>query len=653
MALLAYSNSFHAGFTLDNAILLQERQIYEATRQNVGLILQHTYWWPTGESGLYRPLTILSFLFNYAVLGNGEHPEGYHWINFLFHAANIVLAFAITRRLVRGVLPAVFIAGIWGVHPLLTDAVTNIVGRADLLAGLSVLGGFLTYLKFKENQGWQRRTWLVCLFLAASIGFFSKESAVTLMGVIALYELAWWKERGSIHDVMAGMLATIPPLALFLYQRSVVLAASPAAVFPFLDNPLISAHFWTARLIALRIMARYLMLILWPARLSSDYSYAQIPLSTGAPGDWVAWLAVWGIGAIVILLYRRKPEVFFFGFLAFGTFLPASNLLFPIGTIMAERLLYLPAFGLIACLVLTVYWIGERTGIRWLATAVLLAAVLGLAVRTWERNPDWDNNLTLAESEVLAVPGSFKAHLMLSRALYDADSRSNLERAIREGERAVAVLDSLPDDRNTWSAYRQLAGYYLVKGDRTSAKIAWQRATQLLNRAIPILAVSPPAAGPAGEVVVPLDSAEAYRTLAGAWLRVGDPAKAYDAAMRARDLNPAASDGYRSLGAALDALGREEDAIVALMEGEMLTGDAGLSPEVVRIYQARPDQACTLAKGASGPEPNPDCPAVRKHICAAVAGAARIQVQLHREGQATLMMNRAGERYGCAFNAPR
>src|ERR1019366_5074 len=119
MALLAYSNSFHAGFTLDNAILLQERQIYEATRQNVGLILQHTYWWPTGESGLYRPLTILSFLFNYAVLGNGEHPEGYHWINFLLHAANIVLAFAITRRLVRGLLPAVFIAGIWGVHPLL------------------------------------------------------------------------------------------------------------------------------------------------------------------------------------------------------------------------------------------------------------------------------------------------------------------------------------------------------------------------------------------------------------------------------------------------------------------------------------------------------------------------------------------------------
>src|ERR1700679_2563336 len=98
IALLAYANSFETGFVLDNAVLLKEGQIHEATRQNIGLILQHTYWWPTGESGLYRPLTILSFLFNYAVLGNGEHPAGYHWINFILQAGNIVLAFAVALR---------------------------------------------------------------------------------------------------------------------------------------------------------------------------------------------------------------------------------------------------------------------------------------------------------------------------------------------------------------------------------------------------------------------------------------------------------------------------------------------------------------------------------------------------------------------------
>src|SRR5215510_6273108 len=100
IALLAYSNSFHAEFTFDNRVLLQEKQIYAATLQNIDLILGHTYWWPTIETGLYRPLTILSFLFNYALLGNGERPEGYHWFNFILHAGNILLAFDVSLRLV-------------------------------------------------------------------------------------------------------------------------------------------------------------------------------------------------------------------------------------------------------------------------------------------------------------------------------------------------------------------------------------------------------------------------------------------------------------------------------------------------------------------------------------------------------------------------
>src|ERR1700674_1671430 len=153
IALLAYSNSFHAGFTLDNGVLLQKKQIYEATPQNIRLIFGHTYWWPIMETGLYRPLTVLSLLFNYAGLGNGDHAEGYHWINFVLHAGNILLAFAVAQRLVRRFWPSVFIAGLWAVHPVLTESVTNIVGRADLLAGMSVLGGFLIYLRSTQSQG--------------------------------------------------------------------------------------------------------------------------------------------------------------------------------------------------------------------------------------------------------------------------------------------------------------------------------------------------------------------------------------------------------------------------------------------------------------------------------------------------------------------
>ena len=63
-------------------LLLGDPRIRNASVENLNLILQHTYWWPNGEADIYRPLTTLSYLFNYSILGNGNHPAGYHWVNF-------------------------------------------------------------------------------------------------------------------------------------------------------------------------------------------------------------------------------------------------------------------------------------------------------------------------------------------------------------------------------------------------------------------------------------------------------------------------------------------------------------------------------------------------------------------------------------------
>ncbi len=165
-ALTAFSNSFNAGFAFDSKpILLEDPRIRQATAENISLIFQHTYWWPFGEAGLYRPLTTLSYLFNYAILGSRNEPAGYHWINFLLHSLNVVLVYALATRLLRRFWPAVFLAGLWAVHPLLTESVTNIVGRADLLAASAVLGGLLIYWKAPKPladaalPGWWRWHW--------------------------------------------------------------------------------------------------------------------------------------------------------------------------------------------------------------------------------------------------------------------------------------------------------------------------------------------------------------------------------------------------------------------------------------------------------------------------------------------------------------
>ena len=190
LTFLAFSNSFSAGFILDSkALLLQDPRIRELTGENIRLILQHTYWWPIAEAGLYRPFTTLSYLFNYSVLGNANQPAGYHWVNFLLHLGNVFLVFALARRLLGELWPAFFAAALWAVHPVQTESVTNMIGRSDLLAALAVLSGFLMYLKGTESAGWRRFAWLAGLMAVTTLGVFSKESGVVIVGVIALYEL--------------------------------------------------------------------------------------------------------------------------------------------------------------------------------------------------------------------------------------------------------------------------------------------------------------------------------------------------------------------------------------------------------------------------------------------------------------------------------
>ena len=124
----------------------------------------------------------------------------------------------------RKLWPAVFVAAIWAVHPVLTESVTNMVGRADLLAGMALLSGFWMYLKSAETQGWRRWAWLAGLMAVTTVGVFSKESAVTILGVIALYELTWWKERRRGRALLLGCLAVWPALEAMWYVRSAVFA---------------------------------------------------------------------------------------------------------------------------------------------------------------------------------------------------------------------------------------------------------------------------------------------------------------------------------------------------------------------------------------------------------------------------------------------
>jgi hypothetical protein len=590
---MVYGNSFANGLAGDIRGLLQNNR-------ELGDIFTHTYWWPYGESGLYRPFTTLSYLF-------GAH----HLINLLLHCFNVVMVWLLVRRLKpEPALLAPTAAAIWAVHPVLTESVTNLAGRPDLLAGACVLAGFWLYL--------ERRLW--ALAAVTFIGALSKESAVALLGIVVVYEVCF----GNWRTLLWPVVAMLAPIQAMLFLRGMALFPLPPIEFPFWDNPIVGADFVTGRLAALDVIGRYCGLLVWPMRLSADYSWAQIRPEASVLGVVV----LIAIPAALVAAWRWHRMAFFLLTSALMVLLPSSNLLFPIGTIMAERFLYLPAIAFaigVAALV-----------VRWPIVAPVI--VLSLGARTVVRNPDWASDLALGKSEVQTAPESYKSHKLLANALFEA--KAPIEQVLAEADKMIAILDPLPPLRNNADSWRRAAQWYQAKGDT-------QRKMELLQRCLMIVTAQEEHARslPGFDAATsPLASAreDVNRLISTAYLQAGDSSKALMT-------DPENPEVWGREAKALAEKGRGEEAVVTLMEGVMLTLDPGLRQAVVDLYRQGLDpRGCALLPGQDGrPALNPGCETVHGHLCKASAAAIELREKTGRPDLAEQLRATAARDFGC------
>ena len=641
MALIAYSNSFQARLVYDSdANITQDSRVWTASAENVKALLTQDYWYRTRSSGLYRPLTKLSYLFNYAVLGDGRNPAGYHWINFALHAANMSLAFFLGLFLWEDRTKAFAAAAVWGLHPVLTEAVTNVVGRADLLATFGVLAGLLCHIRASGASGRRKAGWVSGLVCAAFLGLFSKESAVVLVAAMAIYDFTYrngapWRAR------FPSYVALALPFSIFLLARRLVLGRLYDLGFGFVQNPMVGEDFWTARLTALKVLGKYLWLLVWPSRLSCDYSYNQIP-----PGNWQAWAAVAacaGVAAIAIAHYRRNKPLFFWVMLFFAAMAPVSNLVIQIGTIMAERVLYLPSLGFAGGLALAIYALGARwPRARWMAPAALAVICCAYGARTYARNFDWSDEQSLWASAVQTCPDSYMTHIGL------ATSRMNLkgvdpESVNAELDRGLSILAPLPDGKNTSVPYAFAGAWYRARGDALApspaASLWYQQAlaTLLRGRRVDlVLSERIRRLNAARGKTLPYYSPQPtlYLELGRVYLRLGQPREALDALGYGRRLTTQPEFSHEMSNAYL-ALGDAHQAAIALQEGSLLApAEVRFAPELASAYKLVDPQGCAVVSRGKQTMLNRDCPLVRADTCTAAENVARMYLEAGQPAQA-------------------
>lgn len=389
LALGVYAGALRNGYALDDVPVLQQNPAVQGL--DLRALLTGAYW--PGSRELYRPLTLLSFAVERVALGDA--PALFHATNALLHALATGLLFALLRRLGAGAGAAGAGAALFAVHPVHVEAVANLVGRSELLAASLVLLASLLFLS-RRAPAVIRVAGAGLLYLLA---LASKEIAVSLPALLLVMALLEGKREGRPwRDAVRAWLPTAAACAVALggylaLRASALGSGTGSRAAPYLADLSPADRLATAA----RLVPEVLRLLVWPADLSSEWGPGALDVAT-----WAHPLAWAGVGIIVLLAAAtwsgaRRGEGWVAAAVAWAAlaYFPVSQAAFPIGTMLAERTLYLPSAALAFLAPAAAAALQRHPArLRPALAALALLLVLG-AWRTAARVPVWRSTGTV------------------------------------------------------------------------------------------------------------------------------------------------------------------------------------------------------------------------------------------------------------------
>ena len=409
---------------------------------------------------MVRPVLYATFLFDRSVYGT--NPAGYHLLNLLLHVGSGLLVYLVFTRAGMEKAPSVpfWIALLFLIHPMATETVAYISGRASGLMAFFYLFAFFLYIKASDHPDavMPRRLYLSGSVLSLVLSLGSKETAVTFPVALLLWDLLIRRLRGTSlrTAILSGHLPFWIVVLLAATWASVHPRYTALAQFSFTLRP-----FWDNALSELHAMAYAVLLFFIPWNQNFDHdlpdfhSLSQWPL----PLDL---LLLFGTAASVWVSRRRYPLVAFGLGWFFIQLLPIS--LIPRNDLLSERNLYLPSIGLL----LAVVALGSRFTpwlttilpqprlVRFASMSLAIALILVLCFFTYQRNRLYQDKLLLWSDAVLKSPNKARPHNNLGHAYA---LHGDWDRAIEEFRTAVRLNpDYILAQQNLRNAYLHQVG---------------------------------------------------------------------------------------------------------------------------------------------------------------------------------------------------
>uniref|UniRef100_A0AAQ5YQD6 dolichyl-phosphate-mannose--protein mannosyltransferase n=1 Tax=Amphiprion ocellaris TaxID=80972 RepID=A0AAQ5YQD6_AMPOC len=338
---------------------------------------------------------------------------------------------------------------------IVNNKVAGIVGRADLLCALFFQLSFLTYCKAFNKDDRFSVQWVVVSLLLCAAAMLCKEQGITVLGVNAAFDVLLICNV-NVYELSQRLLLRKNPLDIFrmglltrlalmglggllmLYARWRIMGTGPPA-FTEVDNPASFAESVFLRIVNYNYYySLNAWLLLCPWWLCFDWSMGCVPLIKSAT-DWrMVWLLLlWCIliGLISQALCsqdsQRRRTLTLGLVLLVVPFLPACNIFFRVGFVIAERVLYLSSAGY--CLLLA-YSLGHCF-CRWLLCVMVLALLCVYVVRCALRSHQWRSEQSLFSSALSVCPLNAKVHYNVGKNLADKGNTSAAVSYYREAVR--------------------------------------------------------------------------------------------------------------------------------------------------------------------------------------------------------------------------
>ncbi len=466
-----YGITLFNDYALDDLLVINSNAFTKKGISGIGDIFSYdsfTGFWGKEKAlvvgGRYRPFSIATFALEKSVTGE-FNPMLSHLINILLYALTGMLIYTILAKLIKippgrkWYLGIPFLATmLFLAHPVHTEVVANIKGRDEILALLFPLCTLWLTIRYTEK----REIWLLPVAnVSFFLGLLSKENAIMFVVMVPL--TLYFFTRVSLKTNLALTLPLLGTAIIFVFIRFLVLGQIMSSGVPreLLNNPFLEATGSQRPGTILYTLGLYVKLLFFPHPLTHDYYPYHIPLVSLSDIRAIVPAILYGGLIVYCIRTLRQKNIVAYGIMFYLiTLVIVSNLIFPVGTFMNERFIYMPSLGFviaIACLIVTgIPKVIKRSPLSdKVVLTVMITILLLFSVKTYTRDQVWKNDFTLFTTDVKVSENSIKCNISaggdyIKKATDEPDSVKKaddyrhalqyLEKAIRMAPASVNAL---------------------------------------------------------------------------------------------------------------------------------------------------------------------------------------------------------------------